>query len=90
MSDTRVFLGGLDRQKERMRGIQHMVRVYRCGRASYQHPHLTHKKPRTLKYQILTGCGTSLHAAMYAAKLMRDFEAFRTVMVRVRGWGGLR
>lgn len=25
MSDTRVFLGGLDRQKERMRGIQHMV-----------------------------------------------------------------
>lgn len=27
MSDTRVFLGGLDRQKERMRGIQHMVRA---------------------------------------------------------------
>lgn len=32
MSDTRVFLGGLDRQKERMRGIQHMVRA--CVRAS--------------------------------------------------------
>lgn len=30
--------------------------------------------------QVLTGCGTSLHAAMYAAKLMRDFEAFRTCM----------
>lgn len=53
MSDTRVYLGGLDRQKERMQSIKHLV---------------------------LTGCGTSLHAAMYAAKMMRDFEAFRTVM----------
>eukprot|EP00624_Nannochloropsis_granulata_P000322 evm.model.NODE_11275_length_10920_cov_26.960257.2 len=52
MSDTRVFLGGLDRQKDRMKGIENLV---------------------------MTGCGTSLHAAMYAAKLMREFEAFRTV-----------
>jgi glucosamine--fructose-6-phosphate aminotransferase (isomerizing) len=53
MSDTRVFLGGLDRQKERMKNIEHL---------------------------IITGCGTSLHAAMYAAKLMRGFDAFRTVL----------
>jgi len=52
MSDTRVFLGGLDRQKDRMKSIENLV---------------------------MTGCGTSLHAAMYAAKLMREFEAFRTV-----------
>ena len=53
MSDTRVFLGGLDRQRGRMKNIHHLV---------------------------LTGCGTSLHAAMYAAKLMRDFEAFCTII----------
>jgi len=53
MSDTRVFLGGLDRQKDRMKKIEHLV---------------------------ITGCGTSLHATIYAARLMRNFEAFRTVM----------
>lgn len=53
MSDSRVILGGLDRQRDRMKEIRNMV---------------------------LTGCGTSLHAAMYGARLMRDFEAFDTVM----------
>jgi glucosamine--fructose-6-phosphate aminotransferase (isomerizing) len=42
MSDSRVFLGGMDREKERLKQIQHMV---------------------------ITGCGTSLHAATYGAKL---------------------
>ncbi len=48
------------------------------------------KPPPSLLPQVLTGCGTSLHAAMYASKLMRDFEAFRTCMAMVRGWMGRR
>lgn len=35
---------------------------------------------KKIMHLLITGCGTSLHAAMYAAKLMRDFEAFRTVI----------
>jgi glucosamine--fructose-6-phosphate aminotransferase (isomerizing) len=35
---------------------------------------------KNIEHLVITGCGTSLHAAMYAARLVRDFEAFRTVM----------
>jgi len=52
MSESRVFLGGLDRQRERVKEIRHL---------------------------LVTGCGTSLHAAMYGTRLMKDFEAFDTV-----------
>lgn len=42
MSEKRVFLGGLDRQKDILKEVHNL---------------------------ILTGCGTSLHAGQYGAKL---------------------
>lgn len=53
LSEDRVYLGGLDRQRERMAKISTM---------------------------ILAGCGTSLNASIYGAKLMREYEAFDTAM----------
>lgn len=53
LSEERVYLGGLDRQRERMAKISTM---------------------------ILAGCGTSLNASMYGAKLMREYEAFDHAM----------
>jgi glucosamine 6-phosphate synthetase-like amidotransferase/phosphosugar isomerase protein len=35
---------------------------------------------RQIHNLVITGCGTSLHAGIYGAKLMRDFEAFDTAM----------
>lgn len=53
LSEDKVYLGGLDRQRKRM------------------------EKIKTL---LLAGCGTSLHASMFGAKLMREFEAFDTAV----------
>ena len=43
-----------------------------------------------IKNMLLTGCGTSRHAAELGAKIMRDLECFDTVSVmdsaEVRGW----
>ncbi len=51
LGEDRVFLGGLDRQRDRMRDIEHM---------------------------LVVGCGTSLNASAYGARLMRDLGAFET------------
>ena len=51
LGEDKVFLGGLDRQRDRMRDIEHM---------------------------LLVGCGTSLNASAYGARLMRDLGAFDT------------
>jgi len=51
LGDDRIYLGGLDRSKERMHGIKNL---------------------------ILAGCGTSLNASQYGAKLMREYDSFDT------------
>ncbi|KAH8097938.1 glutamine-fructose-6-phosphate transaminase [Aureococcus anophagefferens] len=51
LGEDKVFLGGLDRQRDRMRDIEHV---------------------------LLVGCGTSLNASAYGARLMRDLGAFDT------------
>jgi len=51
LGDGQVFLGGMDRRRDEMRGIRHL---------------------------LLVGCGTSLNAGSYGAKLMRDLHAFDT------------
>lgn len=38
------------------------------------------RRMRAIRNLILTGCGTSLNAANYGAKLMRDYEAFDTAI----------
>jgi glucosamine--fructose-6-phosphate aminotransferase (isomerizing) len=52
MTEDKVILGGPDRQKHKLKDIQHM---------------------------LLTGCGTSLHAAMFGVKMMRELDCFDTV-----------
>ena len=51
LGETQVFLGGLDRARETMQRIRHL---------------------------LIVGCGTSLNASLYGAKLMRDLGAFDT------------
>ncbi|KAJ1459909.1 hypothetical protein M885DRAFT_459226 [Pelagophyceae sp. CCMP2097] len=51
LGEDKVFLGGLDRNKDKMRQVEHL---------------------------LLVGCGTSLNASRYGAKLMRDLGAFTT------------
>jgi len=51
LSEDRVYLGGLDRNRKRMEKVRHVV---------------------------LAGCGTSLNASLYGAKLMREYDAFDT------------
>lgn len=43
------------------------------------------EKMEKIKNLVLTGCGTSLHAAMFGAKLMRDLDAFATVQAMDAG-----
>jgi glucosamine--fructose-6-phosphate aminotransferase (isomerizing) len=79
LSEDRIYLGGLDRSRDKMASIRHL---------------------------ILAGCGTSLNASLYGAKLMREYDAFETVAamdaaeirehdfprkggVRTRGGGGV-
>jgi glucosamine--fructose-6-phosphate aminotransferase (isomerizing) len=52
LSNDRVHLGGLDRNRETLAEVENL---------------------------ILSGCGTSLNASQYGAKLMREFDAFSTV-----------
>merc|ERR1712196_160707 len=54
LGEDRVFLGGLDRRREDMDNIKHL---------------------------LLVGCGTSMNASLYGAKLMRDLGAFETAQV---------
>ena len=54
LGEDRVFLGGLDRRREDMDNIKHL---------------------------LLVGCGTSMNASLYGAKLMRDLGAFETARV---------
>jgi glutamine---fructose-6-phosphate transaminase (isomerizing) len=56
------------------------------GRLSNDRVHLggldrSKEKLRSIHNLILSGCGTSLNASMYGAKLMREFDAFTTVTV---------
>src|SRR5690606_29015160 len=34
---------------------------------------------KDIQHMLLTGCGTSLHAAMFGVKMMRDLDCFDTV-----------
>ena len=52
LSEDRIYLGGLDRSRDKMETIRHLV---------------------------IAGCGTSLNASLYGAKLMREYDAFETV-----------
>uniref|UniRef100_A0A7S2R8P1 Glutamine--fructose-6-phosphate aminotransferase [isomerizing] n=1 Tax=Rhizochromulina marina TaxID=1034831 RepID=A0A7S2R8P1_9STRA len=38
------------------------------------------KRMEKVKHVILSGCGTSLNASLYGAKLMREYDAFDTAM----------
>mmetsp|Transcript_23612 Transcript_23612/g.72930 ORF Transcript_23612/g.72930 Transcript_23612/m.72930 type:complete len:657 (+) Transcript_23612:174-2144(+) len=54
LGEEKVFLGGLDRRRDDMRDVKHL---------------------------LLVGCGTSMNASFYGAKLMRDLGAFETAQV---------